>query len=344
MAPTCLIVQPVHPAGVARLEEAGVAARYASAPDMETVAREIGDCEAVVTRNAGLKRMAIDAAANLKVIANHGIGTNEIDVARAGELGIPIIFTPNANARSVAEHAIAMMLALAKRLREADAATRAGNWGWRYDGGMSEVSGKTLGLVGFGTIARLTAFMAKAGFGMHIVVWSPRASDDDLLAIGAQRADRLEDLLAEADIVSLHRPLREDTRHTINAAALAAMKPSAILVNTARGALIDEAALAEALKAGRIAGAGLDVFEREPLPDESPLRECESAILAPHVAGATEDALRETALQCAEQIIDVLAGRRPPHLVNPDVWDRRRNPTLAAEGPFAPAEGSDAAW
>lgn len=330
MAPTCLIVQPVHEAGVKRLEEAGIATRYASARDMETVAREIGDCEAVITRNAGLKTNALDAAANLKVIANHGIGTNEIDVAHAGELAIPIVFTPNANARSVAEHAIAMTLALAKRLREADAATRAGEWDWRYQGGISEISGKTLGLVGFGTIARLTAGMAKAGFGMHVVAWSPRAADEDLLAVGAKRAPTLEALLAEADVVSLHRPLREDTRHTIDAAALAAMKPTAFLVNTARGALVDEAALAAALKEGRIAGAGLDVFEKEPLPADSPLKECETAILAPHVAGATEDALRETALQCAEQIIDVLAGRRPPHLVNPEVWDRRRGLTEAA--------------
>lgn len=321
---TCLIVQPIHPAGVRRLEEAGIAARYASAQDMETVAREIGDCEAVITRNAGLKRIALDAAANLRVIANHGIGTNEIDVAHAGALGIPIIFTPNANARSVAEHAIAMMLALAKRLRESDAATRAGNWDWRYEGGMSEVSGKTLGLVGFGTIARLTAEMARAGFGMKVLVWSPRASDEAIAAAGATRADTLEALLAEADFVSLHRPLREDTRHTIDAAALSAMKKTAFLVNTARGALVDEAALAAALREGRIAGAGLDVFQKEPLPADSPLRECETAILAPHVAGATEDALRETALQCAEQIIDVLSGRRPPHLVNPEVWDRRR--------------------
>jgi len=327
MAATCLVVQPVHEAGVRRLEEAGVEVRYASAPDMETVVREIGDCEAVITRNAGLKTNALDAAPNLKVIANHGIGTNEIDVAHAGELGIPIIFTPNANACSVAEHAIAMMLALAKRLREGDAATRTGDWNWRYEGGMSEVSGKTLGLVGFGTIARLTAQMAKAGFGMHLIAWSPRASDDDLLAIGAARADSLVKLLAEADVVSLHRPLREDTRHTIDKAALTAMKSTAFLINTARGALVDEAALAAALKEGSIAGAGLDVFEKEPLPADSALRECPTAILAPHVAGATEDALRETAIQCAEQILDVLAGRRPPHLVNPEVWDRRRGLT-----------------
>ena len=324
MSSICLIVQPIHEAGVERLRAAGIEPRYASAPDMTTVAAEIGDCVAVITRNAGLDRDALDAAGSLRVIANHGIGTNALDVAHAGALGIPIVFTPNANARSVAEHAVTMMLALAKRLTEADRAMRTGDWDFRYAGGMAELSGKTLGLVGFGTIARLTGGIAKAGFGMRIVVWSPRARDDDLLAVGAARADTLEALLREADVVSLHRPLRDDTRHTIDAAALAAMKPSAVLVNTARGALVDEAALAAALRDGRIAGAGLDVYEREPLPADSPLTGCPTAILAPHVAGATEDALRETAVQCADQIIDALADRRPEHLVDPSVWDRRR--------------------
>ena len=328
--PTCLIVQPIHEAGVKRLEEAGIATRWASAQDMATVAAEIGDADAVITRDAGLDRAAIDAAGKLVVIANHGIGTNKIDVAHATGLDIPIVYTPSANARSVAEHAVGMMLALAKRFKAADAATHAGNWRFKYSGGMSEISGKTLGLVGFGTIAKLVAAIAIGGFGMRVLVHSPKAPDADIAAAGATRAENLEALLREADFVSLHRPMRPDTRHTLDAAAFAAMKPTAFVINSARGALIDEAALAEALQSGRIAGAGLDVFETEPMPADSPLLACENTILAPHVAGSTEDALRETALQCAEQIIEVLAGNRPPHLVNPDVWSRRRGASLAS--------------
>lgn len=330
MPPVCLIVQPIHEAGIERLEAAGIVARRASAQDMVTVAAEIGGCVAAITRDAGLDTAALDAADDLLVIANHGIGTNKIDVARAGELAIPIVYTPSANARSVAEQALAMMLSLCKRLPAADAATRAGDWRFKYAGGMSEMSGKTLGLVGFGTIARIVADIARSGFGMRVLVWSPRAADADIAAAGAERADTLGELLAAADFVSLHRPLRDDTRHTLDADALAAMKPTAFVVNTARGALIDEAALAAALNEGRIAGAGLDVYETEPLPRQSPLLTCPNAILVPHCAGSTEDALRQTALQCADQIVDVLAGRRPPHLVNPEVWPRRRGVQSAA--------------
>lgn len=328
--PTCLIVQPIHEAGVQKLQQAGIATRWASAQDMATVAGEIGDAQAVITRDAGLDRAAIDAAANLVVIANHGIGTNKIDVTHAGAQGIPIVYTPSANARSVAEHTVGMMLALAKRFKDGDAATRAGDWRFKYSGGMSEISGKTLGLVGFGTIAKIVATIAIGGFGMRVIVHSPNAPDADIAAAGATRAASLEALLGDADIVSLHRPMRPDTRHTLDAAAFAAMKPSAFVINSARGALIDEVALAAALSAGTIAGAGLDVFETEPLPAESPLLAAPNTILAPHVAGSTEDALRETALQCADQIIAVLAGRKPPHLVNPDTWPRRRGASVAS--------------
>ena len=166
--PTCLIVQPIHEAGVQKLEEAGIATRWASAQDMATVAAEIGEADAVITRDAGLDRAAIDAAGKLAVIANHGIGTNKIDVAHASALDIPIVYTPSANARSVAEHAIGMMLALAKRFKAADAATHAGDWRFKYSGGMSEISGKTLGLVGFGTIAKIVAAMAIGDNGVKI--------------------------------------------------------------------------------------------------------------------------------------------------------------------------------
>ena len=322
--PDCLIIQPIHQAGLDRLRQGGVTPRLASAPDMATVAREIPGCVAVITRNAGIDARALDAAAALRVIANHGVGTNEIDLLRAAELGIPTVFTPTANARSVAEHAIALMLALARRVPEADAAVRGGRWAWRYGTGMMELHGRTLGLVGFGTIARMTAGIARHGFGMTILVHSPAAPDDALAEAGASRAESLHGLLAASDIVSLHRPLRPDTRHCIDAAALSVMKPTALLVNTARGDLVDGEALAAALREGRIAGAALDVFGTEPPPPDDPLLNAQNTILAPHIGGVTEQAMRETALQCAAQILDVLAGRRPPHLVQPDIWDRRR--------------------
>lgn len=322
--PECFIVQPIHPAGLERLREGGVTPRIATAHDMATVAREMPGCVAVITRNAGLDAAAMDATRSLKVIANHGVGTNKIDLKHAASLGIPTIFTPTANARSVAEHAVALMLALARRVIAADDAVRRCDWSLRYDARMVELHGKTLGLVGFGTIGRLTAAIARHGLGMRLVVFSPGTPDAAVAEAGAERAATLQALLEVSDVVSLHRPLRPDTLNMIDAEALTLMKPTAFLVNTARGELVDTAALAEALHAGRIAGAAQDVFKVEPAPADEPLLRAPNSVLAPHIGGVTEEAMRETALQCAEQVLDVLAGRRPPHLVHPEVWEKRR--------------------
>ncbi|MBA2964450.1 MULTISPECIES: hydroxyacid dehydrogenase [Ramlibacter] len=325
--PSCLVVQPIHPSGIRKLEAAGIEVRRASCADMATVAQEITGCAAVITRNAGLDTAAITAASSLRVIANHGIGTNKIDVAHATGLSIPIVFTPFANAWSVAEHAVMLMLAVGKRLLPSDQAVRGGNWDYRYQPGLQELRGKTLGVVGFGTIGRMTAEIAGRGFGMQVVVHSPAADPAAITAAGARACASLHELLRTADVVSLHRPSRPDTRHLINAATLDVMKRSAILVNTARADLVDTAALAEALRRGGIAGAGIDVFDQEPVPAGQALLGLPNVVLTPHTAGSTDEALQETADQCADQIIEVLAGRRPPHLVNGAVWDARRLPT-----------------
>jgi D-3-phosphoglycerate dehydrogenase len=155
---------------------------------------------------------------------------------------------------------------------------------------------------------------------MRVLVFSPSAADADIRAAGVEPCGSLAELLAQADVVSLHRPLRPDTQKMINAESLGLMKRSAYLINTARGGLIDEPALAAALNAGRIAGAGLDVFTLEPMQPDNPLLTAERLVMSPHIAGATEEAAERCAVQAAEQIIDVLAGRRPAHLANPEVW------------------------
>ena len=321
----CFIIQPIHPAGIALLQQGGVTPRFASAHDPATVIREIRDADAVITRNAGFRRPEIEAAPRLRVVCNHGVGMNAIDVAHATALGIPVVNTPTANGRSVAEHAITLMLALARRVVEADAAVRAEDWRLRYEARMEQMQGKLLGLVGFGAIGRMTGAIARQGFGMRLMVFSPGSEDAALAEAGAERAPSLHALLSEADVVSLHRPLRPDTRHCIDAAALACMKPTALLVNTARAELIDGEALAAALHRGSIAGVALDVFRVEPpRADADPLLRTPRTLLAPHIAGVTEDAMRETALQCASQVLDVLAGRLPPNLVNAECWAGRR--------------------
>jgi D-3-phosphoglycerate dehydrogenase len=322
--PVCLITQPIHPIGAERMRAAGIEVRHGTATNEAERIAEVRDVDAVIVRE-GLSAAAIDAAPRLAVISNHGTGTDKIAVAHAHARGIPVVSTPAANVRAVAEHAMMLMLAVARGTVVADAATRRSDWQHRYQVPMHSLSGKTLGIVGFGRTGQIVARMASAGFGMQVVVWSPRVDDAEVEALGARRVDTLHALLAISDVVSLHRPLRADTRHTIDAAALAAMKPGAILVNTSRGGLIDEPALVDALRAGKLFGAGLDVFEREPLPVASPLAALANVVLSPHQAGSTQEALADTARQCADQIIDVLAGRQPDHMLDPSVWASRRH-------------------
>ena len=320
----CLNIQPIHSRGLKILADAGIETRDASAPDMETVAREISDADAAITRNAGLNGPAIRAAANLKVIGNHGTGYDPIDLDYARDNGIPVIYTPSANICSVAEHAIAQMLLISKRGREADRAMRSGNYDYRYSRDFIELTGKTLGIVGFGKIGRHTAKIAQEAFDMRVLVYSPSVDPKDISAAEYEAYPDLDELLAEADIVSLHQRLTKDTQHIFNAERLGRMKSGAMLVNTARGALIDPDALIEAVDSGHLRGAAMDVFEPEPLPDNHPLIQCEGIALSPHIGGATEEALVRTAIQTASQVVDVLQGKKPEFLVNPETWLSRR--------------------
>lgn len=320
----CLLIQPIHEAGVDLLRGKGIEVRRASAFDMETVAAEITEADAAITRNAGLNARAMEAASKLKVLGNHGIGVDPVDVDYATKIGLPIIFTPYANVQSVAEHTILQMLSIAKRVREADAAVRAGNYDYRYQGEFHELSGKTLALVGFGRTGRYTARIAKAGFAMRVLAYDPYVEDHVLREEGVERANDLSALLREADVVSLHLQLTAETRGLMNRERLALMKPSAMLVNTSRGALVETDALVEAVAENRLAGAAMDVFEKEPPPTDHPFFKVDRILLSPHIAGATRECLERTAVQTAAQVVDVLDGKRPEHLVNPQVWDSRR--------------------
>ncbi|MGP1357722.1 hydroxyacid dehydrogenase [Roseicyclus sp.] len=320
----CLLVQPIHPDGIAVLEAAGIRTRMASAADMGTVAAEIVEADAVITRNAGLSGAAMRAGGRLQVVGNHGTGLDPVDLVTARDLGIPVVYTPEANVQSVAEHVIAQIMAVAKRIREADAATRENRFDYRYTRDFVELSGKTLLILGFGAIGRRTAEIAKAGFGMRILVHSPSADQGAIAAAGFEAAPDLDAALARADVVSLHQRLNDRTRGMFGAERFAVMKPGAILVNTARGALVQTAPLLEAIASGRLRGAATDVFDVEPPPADHPLLGAEGVVLSPHIAGATEEALVRTAVQTAEQVVDVIAGRRPPFLVDAGVWDRRR--------------------
>ncbi|WP_240906359.1 hydroxyacid dehydrogenase [Komagataeibacter xylinus] len=312
----CFITQPVHEAAIAFLNRHGITTRYASAPDMQVVIREIGGADAVITRDLGLDRNAIAAAPNLKIISCHGAGTNRIDVAAAHERGITVTNAPGANSQSVAELTLGLMLASARNICTADMAVRQGNWQCRYNAGGMELHGKTLGLVGFGTIARKVAVIAGAGLGMRVVAWSPSVPAEVFGQHGVERITELNALLQMADVVSIHRSGSQADRPLIDADALANMQPHAILINVGRGFAVDCADLAQALETGRIRGAALDVLPQEPPPMDNPLLKAPHLVLTPHLGGTTEEALRQLALICAHQVLAVLSGREPEHLVS----------------------------
>ena len=315
-APVCLVVQPIHEEGLDRLRRAGIRPVMASAADPQTVAAEIGSAVAVITRNAGLSAAAMEAAPRLKVVAVHGVGTDAVAVAVATACGIVVVNTPGANTTSVAEHTIALVLALTKALPRGDCAVRHARHDFKYEARFTELSGKTMGIVGLGSIGRATARLAQA-FGMRTIGFSPRLGAADFSEAGIERRARLDDLLKDSDIVSLHLALTPGTHGFVGARELGLMKRSAFLVNTARGGLVDEAALVEALESGTIAGAGLDVFETEPLPATSRLTTLDTVVLSPHTAGSTDEALRRMACLAADQVVDVLAGREAAHRVLP---------------------------
>jgi D-3-phosphoglycerate dehydrogenase len=320
MRGVCLIVQPIHPVGSELLNAAGFMPRLASESDMTAVAREVGDAVAVFTRSAGLDAAAMNAAPRLRAIGSHGVGVNAIDVGHATELGIPVFNTPDANRAAVAEHTFALMFAVARRLAGADRAARAVDFDFKYHAPLADLSGKVLGIVGFGGIGRRVAAIAKA-FGMHVLVASDSAVAE-VRALGYE-AVTLDALLSRADIVSLHRPLLPQAKPLLGDRELRLMKPSAIIINTARGGLIDEAAMVRALTQRTIAGAGLDVFVSEQMPKDHPLLSAPNTVLTPHIAGSSEDALRRTAEQLVERLVAIFEGK-PVDVVNPAVWDRRR--------------------
>jgi D-3-phosphoglycerate dehydrogenase len=266
----------------------------------------------------------MDAAPRLRVIGSHGIGVDAIAVDRATALGIPVVNTPEANRDAVAEHTIALMLGVAKRLVQADTATRAGNFEFKYKNPTTDISRKVLGIIGFGGIGRRVAKIARGGFAMEVMVLSGTASDAEITSLGYRAAGSLDALLAKADIVSLHRTSLPHSRRLIGERELARMKSTAVLINTARGALVDDAALAAALKDFKIAGAGLDVFESERMPADHPLLSLPNVVLSPHCAGSSNEALEQTAEQLVERVVAVLQGI-PMDVVNSEVWERRRH-------------------
>ena len=250
---------------------------------------ELLDADGLIIRIGSIDRETMMAAKNLKVIGRPGVGVDDVDVTAATELGIPVVVAPGANTRSVAEHALALILAASKDLLHSDRQTRGGDFHVRNSYKAFELSGKLLGLVGYGHIGQELAKLCSA-IGMKVLVYDPFIRAEVIERQGHRYEKDLETLLRIADVISLHVPLTDQTRNMIGRRELGLMKPSAILINCARGGVIDEAALVEALKNNIIHSAGLDVFAAEPLPAGNPWADLDNVIITPHMAALTREA------------------------------------------------------
>ena len=309
------ILDPIHPAGAEKI----AAAHDVITPEQGSSDPRIEDTTFIVIRTTELPEALIARMPKLKAIVKHGAGVDNIPIPFATSRGVLVCNSPGGNnSTAVAEGAVTLMLAVLRRVREMDAVVRENRWDERWKTRLGDLTEAKVGLIGFGRIARVTAKICGAGFGAELGAYDPMLAPGDITAAGATPMD-LPGLLAWADVISIHVPLTEGTRNLIGAEQLSRMKPGAVIVNTSRGGIIDEAALADALRTGIIGGAGIDVFEAEPPPADHPLFALGNVVLGPHVAGVTEASMKHMALHCAEVVETILSGERPATLLNPEV-------------------------
>ena len=309
--PQVLLSEPIDPAGTALLDQAGLDWAFASAADESTLAREAAGAEAMIVRVAPITARVLGAAPNLRVVAKHGVGCDNVDVAHLSARLIPMAISAGANAQSVAEHTMALLLAAARRLREQDAAMRAGAFTRRHELIAADLGGARALVIGYGRVGTRVARLLRA-FGMDVTV------ADILPLAGAARTEGLHfvhdfrEALADADVVCLHVPLDGTTANMLDRATFARFKPGAVFVNCARGGVMDEAALEWALAEGPLRAAGVDVFTEEPTPADHPLFRRDDIVVSPHTGAASRGAVVAMATMAAENVIAGLRGELLP--------------------------------
>ncbi len=312
--PLVLVEAWLHPAARKRLEEGSRVVGRTSALAGDSALR-LQIQGAIVSARWKVDGSVMDEYPALLVIARTGVGVDSVDLQAATTRGVAVVNTPDAPSLSTAEHAVSLMLALAKRHPAFGRIVRSGGSLQNQPPAM-ELMGKVVGLVGLGRVGTAAARICQQGFGMKVLAFDPFLARERATSLNITLCDNLDDLLRESDFVSLHLPATQQTRHLIDSHALAKMKPGAYLVNCSRGSLVDEAALREALQSGRLAGAGLDVFEPEPPSPTNPLLSMEQVVATPHSASYTDDARRNMGLAAVDQVLAVLGGRKPDNLVN----------------------------
>ena len=322
-APKIVISHRLHDDGMAVLEKAGANVVIIGSGKPKDMLPALKDADGVIIRIGSIDKGMMLQCKNLKAIGRPGVGVDDVDVAGATELGIPVVIAPGANTRSVAEHAMAMIFACAKNMLVCDREMRKGNFGIRSEYKAYELYGKTLGLIGCGHIGKILAELA-TGVGMKILVYDPFLKAETVAGWGYGYRAEMEDILKEADAVSVHTPLTDATRGMIGARELQLMKKTAILVNCARGGIIDEAALVRALHEGWIQAAATDVVVQEPIRTDDPLFSCDNLIVTPHMAGQTKEAASGVATLAAEGVLAVIRGEKWDKVCNPDAYRHGR--------------------
>lgn len=309
-----LLYEDMHEVGKALLQEKGEIF-FVSSLEEASLSKEAREMDGLIIRaNGKVSRKLIDSAPKLKVIGRHGVGVENIDLEAATEKGIWVVNTPDANDLSVAEHFFGLALMLSKMLKKAEIALREGRWEARYQYIGGELHGKTLGILGFGRIGRAVGRIGHKGFDMKVLYHDALRYEETEKELNAVKVT-MDELLSRADFVSINLPMLPETKGILGARELGLLKPSAYVINLARGPIWDEKALSVALREGKIAGAGSDVYEVEPASKDHPLLRLDNFIGTPHMAAHTDEALRRMSL-VAEDVIRVLEGKAPVHPVN----------------------------
>lgn len=312
---TVLIVDPIAEEGINLLLENSLEVRYLEERSHHSIKNGVTDVDALIVRTSKITREVIENAPQLKVIARHGVGYDNIDLQAATEQGIVVTNTPTANVVAVSEHIIGVMIMLFKHIRRADIDLRKGKFEVRnlYIG--TELEGKTLGIIGLGRIGRRVGTIAAKGLGMNVIGYDPYILPDALDA-DITLIDSWEEIFARPDVVSVNLPLTTSTVGIIGEEELSLMKPSAIFLNYSRGSIVKEDALVRVLEAGKILGAGLDVFEQEPTPADNPLLQMEQVVVTPHMAAHSKEAMVKMATHAAQGVVEVLSGNKATWQVN----------------------------
>lgn len=311
------------PVGLGALERAGLSWKFLAEDREELTPDLLRPFHALLHFGGAVSGDSLAGVERLALIARHGVGVDMVDLDACTEAGVAVSITPEGVRRPMASAAVALVLALAHRLVERDALVRQGRW---REGRLPLVgtglAGRVLGIVGFGRIGREVARLLRP-WGMRVLVATPRLSPEEAAEHGVRRVS-LEQLLRRADVCVVCCPLTPQTRGLLDARRLALMKPTALLVNVARGPIVDEGALVDALRSGRLAGAGLDVFAEEPLPPRHPLLHLDNVVLAPHALGYTDELFRGCVREACRAVLALARGRAPAHLANPEVRRSRR--------------------